>query len=105
MKIAQANKILRRIDDYTPQEILAAVFNYCSEGGGWPNNELSQILCHLKADKAKLKFAADTVLAKLPEDAEGFRQGYLTTEGNDCERMMASPIIPRGFIEALSDMR
>ncbi|MCA9239601.1 MAG: hypothetical protein KDA37_05355 [Planctomycetales bacterium] len=103
MNLRQAKKMLRQSDDvYTPQEVVAKFFDLCTEGG-WPANSLAEILVGFDADEQyKIRSIARWVLDNMQPEHEGFQQGYVTTDEGDGERMLASPVITREFIEALS---
>jgi len=102
MNRSQVTKMLRRGEEYTCHEIVAAVFEYVSERN-WPKNDLATMFGEFNdAARATMKTAATRLLGGMSEAEVGFRHGYITTEDGDGARILSSDLIPRQFVDVLS---
>lgn len=105
MSASQLNKMLRRHGDYTSHEIVATILELVLTRQ-WPQNDLPTILADFDEEaRGTMRAVAEHVLDGMREDQTGFRQGYATTESGDGERLLTSEVIPRQFVEALSQIQ
>ena len=97
-----AKRIVRKSGEvFTYGEVVACMFTLCTSHG-WPEVPLQEVLEPFDiAERENIRTASASVLAEMHPDQDGYRQGYITTEEGDFERMMASPTITREFVEAL----